>query len=219
TVNATGFIGSSPLSCSATVAFTAAVTPLTLSLVSGDRQSGTVGVPLPAPFVVSVTNGAPVEGATVTWAVSQGNGILSSTQTITDSKGQAQIILTPSSTGTITVTAQASFTSARSNIFTFTEIGRASRREAVVTGDGEAGAGSGAQAAPVGGWISDRAPADGATVTWAVSQGNGTVSSTQTITDSKGQAQIILPPSSTGTITVTAQASFTSARSNIFTFT
>jgi len=160
-----------------------------------------------------------VEGATVTWAVSQGNGILSSTQTITDSKGQAQIILTPSSTGTITVTAQASFTSARSNIFTFTVTGIPTLTLALVSGDKQSGPVGVPLPAPFVVSVTNSAPVEGATVTWAVSQGNGTLSSTQTNTDSKGQAQITLTPNSTGTITVTAQASFTSARSNIFTFT
>lgn len=84
--------------------------PATLTLVSGSGQSGTVANPLSSPFVVKVTdtNGNPVSGTTVTFAVTAGGGALSATSVVTDSLGLAASTLTlGASAGTNTVTATA----------------------------------------------------------------------------------------------------------------
>ncbi len=65
--------------------------------ISGDGQSGPAGQPLPAPFVVKVTDqyDNPVSGVAVTFAVTVGNGTLSNPQPVlTGSNGQASTILT-----------------------------------------------------------------------------------------------------------------------------
>ncbi len=80
--------------------------PTTLSIVSGDNQNGLTGEPLANPFVVEVRDqyDAPMEGVTVTFAVSAGGGAPSPEMTITDVNGHAESTLTlGSAPGTNTV--------------------------------------------------------------------------------------------------------------------
>ena len=71
-------------------------TPTTLSIISGDNQSGLTGEVLANPFVVEVRdrNGDPLEGVTVNFAIGVGGGMLSDTAPITDANGQAESTLT-----------------------------------------------------------------------------------------------------------------------------
>ena len=70
--------------------------PTTLSIISGDNQAGLTGEPLTNPFVVEVRdeNGNPLEGVTVTFAVSAGGGMLSAGAVTTDANGRAGSTLT-----------------------------------------------------------------------------------------------------------------------------
>ena len=70
--------------------------PTTLSIISGDNQTGLTGEALANPFVVEVRDedGNPLEGVTVTLAVSEGSGSLSDTSVETDTNGLAQSLLT-----------------------------------------------------------------------------------------------------------------------------
>ena len=80
--------------------------PTTLLIVSGDNQTGLTGETLMNPFVVEVRdqNGDPMEGVTVSFAVSAGGGSLSETSVETDANGLAQSTLTlGSDPGTNTV--------------------------------------------------------------------------------------------------------------------
>ncbi len=87
------------------------VLPLkTLVKISGDNQSGHTGVSLAHPLVVEVrdTNGNPVEGVTVTFAVTGGGGSLNPETTRTNASGRAWTRLTPGDNpGTNTVTVNA----------------------------------------------------------------------------------------------------------------
>src|SRR5262249_17433210 len=67
-----------------------------LTLVSGNGQTGTAGQPLANPFVVKVADGSgnPVTGATVNFAVTGGGGGLSSTLVTTNRLGMASTTLT-----------------------------------------------------------------------------------------------------------------------------
>src|SRR5262249_8697532 len=62
-----------------------------ISKVSGDNQTGAAGQPLRNPFVVTVTNsnGVPVAGTSVSFAITGGDGTLTSTSFTTDSQGVA----------------------------------------------------------------------------------------------------------------------------------
>ena len=71
--------------------------PTTLSIISGDNQTGLTGEALANPFVVEVRdeNGNPLEGVIVTFAVTAGGGSLSDTNVDTDTNGLgAESILT-----------------------------------------------------------------------------------------------------------------------------
>ena len=94
-----------------TVAFSAEAAlpppvPTTLSIVSGDNQSGLTGEALANPFVVEVRDqyDDPMEGVTVTFAVSAGGGTPSPEIITTDANGRAESTLTlGSNPGTNTV--------------------------------------------------------------------------------------------------------------------
>jgi len=82
---------------SATVSVTSGSTPgPTLTKVSGDGQTATMGAPLGAPLVVKAVNGsgAALAGATITWSVTTGGGTLSAGSSTTNSSGLAQVQLT-----------------------------------------------------------------------------------------------------------------------------
>jgi hypothetical protein len=77
------------------VTCTAAGIPSQLEKVSGDLQTGAAGTSLGAPLIVKVTDalGSPMEGVTITWSVT-GGGNLSSTSTRTDASGQTSVTRT-----------------------------------------------------------------------------------------------------------------------------
>ena len=82
--------------------------PTALSIVSGDNQSGLTGETLANPFVIEVRDqyDDPMQGVTVTFAVSDGGGSLSSEMVMTDANGRAECTLTlGSEPGTNTVEA------------------------------------------------------------------------------------------------------------------
>ena len=93
------------------VTFTAAAAkqamPHSLTKVCGDSQEGLVGEQLAEPFVVSVSaeGGAAMAGVAVSFAVTAGEGTLSSATATTDANGRAATSLTlGSEVGTNTVT-------------------------------------------------------------------------------------------------------------------
>ena len=80
--------------------------PTALSIISGDNQTSLTGETLMNPFVVEVRDqyGDPMEGVTVTFTVTAGDGTLSTITATTDANGQAEITLTlGSDPGTNTV--------------------------------------------------------------------------------------------------------------------
>ena len=88
---------SSDNNCSAAVSITVpSPQPTTLTLISGDNQTGLTGDPLVDPFVVEVEDqyGTPMAGVSVSFAVTAGGGSLSDTSVDTDANGMAQSILT-----------------------------------------------------------------------------------------------------------------------------
>ena len=82
-----------------------------LSKVSGDNQSGVPGAVIANPLVIEVRdeNGSALEGISVTFTVTAGNGTLSVTRTTTDKNGAVQSTLTLGpNLGTNTVSVSAS---------------------------------------------------------------------------------------------------------------
>ena len=92
----TSVTASVPGGASVTFTESASAAQLAIAIVSGNNQAGTIGVPLPASLVVSVTqNGIPVSGQIVTWNVSSGSGTLGAATSVTNASGQASNTLTP----------------------------------------------------------------------------------------------------------------------------
>ena len=86
-------------------------TPHALKMISGDNQQGTINTALANPFIVEVTNqsGSTLSDVTVTFAVTEGGGSLSTETATTDADGRAESTLTlGSDDGTNTVTASVS---------------------------------------------------------------------------------------------------------------
>jgi len=80
-----------PLDSLPAVVDSAIAVPFAISVLSGDGQTGLVGALLGAPLRALVTNrfGKPVPGATVTWTVALGGGVLDAPTSVTDSGGVA----------------------------------------------------------------------------------------------------------------------------------
>ena len=91
-----------------------ALVATTLSIVSGNNQSGTVSTALANPLIVQVNdqNGNPMQGVSVSFATTGGS--LSSATATTGSDGRASVTLTlPGTAGSVTVTASVAGISAR----------------------------------------------------------------------------------------------------------
>ena len=71
-------------------------TPTRLVKISGKNQKGAAFAPLPHPFVVEVRDerGKPFAGVSVVFTVTEGDGTLSITHTMTDENGRAESTLT-----------------------------------------------------------------------------------------------------------------------------
>src|SRR4029450_9257869 len=84
-------------------------TARSLSIVSGNNQTGSANTPLPQPLVVAVTgNGQPLANQAVTWQVTSGSATLAKPSPPPGSNGQTQNTLTLGATpGSVVVTASA----------------------------------------------------------------------------------------------------------------
>ncbi len=189
-------------------------TPTTLSIVSGRDQSGEIGKPLAQLFVVGVLDqkGKPLQGTTVTFTLTQGDGRLSVISQTTDVYGQARTTLTLGPrAGSHSVTARADGIP-QTQTFTATAI-ELSRRLTlnIVSGNGQSGEVGKSLARPfvVSVLDQDGKPRQGVQVTFTV-EGSGRLSgrTERTIdTDENGEARTTLTLSShAGSHSVTARA-------------
>ena len=172
--------------------------PTTLSIISGDNQAGLTGEPLTNPFVVEVRdeNGNPLEGVTVTFAVSAGGGSLSDTSVDTDANGLAQSILTlggDPGTNTIEVTVEGI---AKAEIFNAEAAlpPPEPTNLAIISGDNQTGLTGEPLTNPFVVEVRDQYgdPMAGVTVTFAVSEGDGALSTGVATTDANGRAESTL---------------------------
>ncbi|HUR83316.1 MAG TPA: autotransporter domain-containing protein [Thermoanaerobaculia bacterium] len=78
-----------------------------VAIISGNNQSGRLGLQLAQPLVVRVTNaaGEPVSGVTVEWSVTSGRATINPSST-TDAKGEASTTVVVNSVGPIVVQAR-----------------------------------------------------------------------------------------------------------------
>ena len=163
--------------------------PTTLDKVGGDEQQGPGGSPLAVPLVVSLLDqgGSPMAGVAVTFAVTSGGGTLSATTATTDSQGRAASTLTlgrapGANTVEVTVAGLAPVT--------FTAVGIAIPRTLKkLSGDGQRATGGGLSE-PFAVWVLDQngEALPGAVVAFAVTAGEGTLTTATDTTDAEGLA-------------------------------
>jgi len=185
------------------------LTPTSLSITTGNNQTGTVGSTLATPLSVKVVdqNGNAISGATVTWTVGTGGGTLGGTTSTTDANGIATMTWKlPNAAGSYTV--RASIANGESLTFTATATPPVTATAlTLVSGNNQSVAhGTVTQAFVVKAVDASGNPLSGVTVTWATT-GGGTLSATSTTTNAQGQAQVTLTTSTTaGAFTVTASS-------------
>ena len=165
--------------------------PAKLVKISGDNQQSTPGTALDHPLVIEVRDqhGKSLPNANVTFSVTAGGGTLASTTATTDANGHARSTLTlGSDLGTNTVTA--SIAGLDSITFTATTVEQVPHSLTKVSGDGQQGQAGEQLAKPFVVLVLDE---DGAamarvSVTFTVTGGDGTMSSTTAMTSTYGRA-------------------------------
>jgi PKD repeat protein len=223
--------GSTPVSANFT-AQALSSTASTLTLVSGNGQSASVGAELPAPLVVKVTDsfGNPIPGVEVQWAA-EGGGDVSAATTTTGEDGQTSVTRTLGpAAGEQRTTATGQDLAGSPVTFTHTATaGNASSVNIVSGNNQEAPAGSKlAQPLVVRVLDQDGNPIPNLAVSWVVGDGGGTADPTTSNTGADGQAStqwtlggtpgnntLNAVVSGVGTATFKATATGTGAPSNL----
>lgn len=172
---------------------TPTLTAAAIDVASGDNQIGVAGGRLPAPITAKVTDGLgkPMSGMTVAFAVASGGGTVSATTVVSDAQGMAATGWTLGSgvaTGAQHLTAALS--GATRKQVTFTAIATTRAVLGKLRGDGQSGEVAQALADQPTVVVLDTAgnPLAGVTVTWQVISGGGSVSASQSVSDSSGEA-------------------------------
>ncbi len=160
-------------------------------IVSGNGQIAAPGATLPEPLVVQVVDegGNPVVGAAVTWVVTGGGGSLDPATGPTDANGRASTTWTLGSTAGAN-TAQAIVSGVGEAAFTATAAAGTPSVIRIVSGNGQSGEAGAALGAQLVVQVLDDAdnPVSGATVTWSIESGGGSVSPGSGQTDAQGRA-------------------------------
>ena len=164
-----------------------------LSKVSGDNQSGISDTVLSNPFVIEVRNQnlTVLEGISVTFTVTAGNGTLSVTHTTTDANGRAESTLTLGGNLRInTVSVSAAGIDQPAIFNAVVEAAILSK----VSGDNQSGISDTVLSNPFVIEVRNQnlTVLEGISVTFTVTAGNGTLSVTHTTTDANGRAESTL---------------------------
>ncbi|HEY3972908.1 MAG TPA: Ig-like domain-containing protein [Candidatus Sulfotelmatobacter sp.] len=195
----------------ATFTETAATGAEKLAVNSGNKQTGTVGVPLPKPLIVlSYDNGKLTPGVSITFNDNGAGGSFNPTTVVSNSKGSASTIYTPATAGTLTVTATASgYTSVA---YTETITG-STKTLAVCGGNNQTGVtGTVLPTALCVEATNNGTAVAGVSVTFSDGGAGGSFNPATATTNSSGMASTSYTLGAAGTITVTAAASgYTSA--------
>jgi len=180
-----------------------------IDVTSGDGQTGKPGETLTDALVVRVTSlvdGSPIEGATVTWTVTGGNGTVAG-GTTTDLNGEAIAAWTlgpAEGAQSVEATATLADGSAVSGSAAFTASAELQLQLVQVWGDDQTGEPHTALAEPLIVRLVDQdlMPVAGRTISWGVTSGDGTISATSTVTDANGEGQVTwtLGADSSGTV-------------------
>jgi hypothetical protein len=192
----------------ATVLFTENILPPNLSIAGGDNQSGLTGSAAALPMDVLLVDGAnaPVSGQQIAWNVTSGTAQLASGFSTTDAAGHATMSFSfGGSPGPITISASA-YNGLQTVVFNQTAVTASGVNKS--SGDNQTG-NPGQTLAP---FVVTIVPPAGVTdlsgvpVTFTITSGTGTLSTTSTVTDAAGQASTTLTLGLTpGTVTVVAQ--------------
>jgi uncharacterized protein (TIGR03437 family) len=186
----------------------------TLTIQSGNNQTGPAGGSLPTPLIAIVTDacGNPVAGAQVIWAVTQGSATLSKVVGTSGTSGQVSAYVTfGSAAGTVQVTA--SF--GTSSVVTFSLTSQAvAGSMTILNGNNQTATVGTAFPQSLTVQLKDGSgnPISGVSVSFAITSGNATANPTSATTDSQGRASTIVTASTNpGSITVVATYSSVSA--------
>ena len=193
------------------VTFTASAQPgaaAQIQIVSGDNAIGEVATDVP-PLVVRVTDayGNAINGGTVSWSITTGDGKLSASSTTTGADGKTQVVLTlPAAVGTTKVMAQ--IPGGATQVFTATAQAVAFATLTVQSGGSQSGPDLAPLHDPVVVRAADRFgnPVQGVTVTWTPTI-LGRVSPGTSTTDAAGLASTTWSLGQVGTDTLVATAS------------
>lgn len=161
--------------------------------VSGDGQAGPIGSTLSQPLVVRVVDqdGVPVVGENIVWQVASGGGSVSPNQSTTDANGEASTSLRlGTSIGPNSVRA----TLGQLNPVSFTASATAAPpiKITAVAGDGQSAVVGTPLTSELVVKVTDAVdnPKQGVLVSFAITSGGGTLSSTSDITDGVGNASV-----------------------------
>ena len=188
------------------------VNAATLSVVSGDNQTGSIGAALPQAITVKVlgTDGNPFAGAQVVFAVTSGAATVAPTTVSTANDGTASASVTFGATaGTVTISATVAGLATVGFTATSTAAPITPSALTIVSGDKQTGNTGSALAQPLvvkvtGG---DGKPFAGAAVTFAVASGSATLNpGTPQQTGADGTASVEATLGSTpGPVSITAR--------------
>lgn len=189
--------------------------PTSVTVVSGDKQSGNPGQTLSQPLVIRVTDAAgnPSVNVPVRWAViPAGAATLSGVSNVTDGAGRATAVVTLGSNATGNVQVQVTAGTLPTQTFTFTVTVPITGIQ-LVSGGGQSAALNTAFASPVVVKAVDGTGkgVQGISVTFTTTNG-ATVGTQTVVTDANGNASTTVSAGpNAGTIVVTAQAGAFSA--------
>ena len=162
-----------------------------LTIVSGNEQSGAPGSALAQPLVVQVNDAAgnPVFGAPVAWVVTGGGGSLDPATSTTDASGLASSVWTLGAAPGPN-TAQAVVSGVGQASFTATGLAGAPNEIRIESGNGQTGQVGQRLGSDLVVLVLDEGdnPIAGATVTWQVRSGGGSVDPASSTTDGSGRA-------------------------------
>ncbi len=192
--------------CSSSTAAPAAGAPANVVIAGGNQQSGTVGVALANPLLVTVTdgNGRPVPGAAVAWSVTAGGGTITGAPTSTDASGAAAALLTLGTVagGDTVVASVSNGATLITQTFAANALAGPLASIQVVSGAAQAATAGSTLANPIVVRAVDvyGNPISGLTLTWTAQ--SGAVANATTTTDANGYASNVLTLGSTagGTI-------------------
>ena len=182
--------------------------PGLIQIVQGNNQSGAGNSQLPLALVATVSDGFGnvLPGTQVTWSVSSGTATLVSTVSTADTNGHVSTLV---KLGNVPGTVQIKVAAGGANALYSETVNVTIGGISAVSGGGQTGFVNQTFANPLVVLVSDQtgAPLSNSAVTFAVTSGSGTLSSSTGTTDTSGHATVKVSAGPTpGTIVVTATA-------------